>query len=179
VFTSNPLRSLDWLLDVWSRAIRPQVPGAELHVFAGAATYGSIGARKESVMNAVLTRAKSLRDVGVRLRGPVPKSELIGELRASRAMLYRGDLEETFCLAVGEAQAMGVPAVVENFGSVSERVIDGETGFVAPNDATFADCARRLLTDDALWRAQHLAALARQRSWRWPDAAAAFERLIQ
>ena len=178
VFTSNPLRSLDWLLDVWGRDIRPQVPGAELHVFAGAATYGSVGARKENVMNAVLRRAESMADAGVRLRGPVPKAALIGELRASRAMLYRGDLEETFCLAVGEAQAMGVPAVVENFGSVSERVIDGETGFVAADDAAFADCARRLLTDDALWRTQHLAALAKQRNWRWADAAAAFERLI-
>ncbi len=179
VFTSNPLRSLDWLLDVWSRDIRPRIPEAELHVFAGAATYGSVGARKESVMNAVLARAASMRDAGVRVRDPVPKSALIGELRASRAMLYRGDREETFCLAVGEAQAMGVPAVVENLGSVSERVIDGETGFVAPDDAAFANCALRLLTDDALWRAQHLAALARQRSWRWADAAAAFERLIR
>jgi len=178
VFTSNPLRSLDWLLDVWARDISPQVPGAELHVFAGAATYGSVGARKEDAMKAVLARAGAMRDAGVRLRGPVPKAELIGELRASRTMLYRGDLEETFCLAVGEAQAMGVPAVVENFGSVSERVIDGETGFVARNDAAFADYARKLLTDDALWRKQHLAALAKQRSWRWPDAAAAFERLI-
>jgi glycosyltransferase involved in cell wall biosynthesis len=178
VFTSNPLRSLDWLLHIWARDIWPKVPGAELHVFAGAATYGSIGARKENVMNAVLARARSLESAGVRLRGPLPKAALIGELRAARAMLYRGDLEETFCLAVGEAQAMGVPAVVENFGSVSERVIDGETGFVAADDAAFAECARRLLTDDALWRAQHLAALAEQRSWRWADAAAGFERMI-
>jgi glycosyltransferase involved in cell wall biosynthesis len=179
VFTSNPLRGLDWLLDVWSRDIRPRVPAAELHVFAGAATYGSVGARKANAMNAVLARAESMRDVGIRVRAPVPKSALIGELRAARAMLYRGDREETFCLAVGEAQAMGVPAVVENFGSVSERVIDGETGFVAADDAAFADCARRLLSDDALWRAQHLAAIAKQRSWRWPDAAAAFEQLIR
>ncbi len=178
VFTSNPLRSLDWLLDVWARDIRPRVPDAELHVFAGPATYGNVGARKEIAMNAVLDRARAMDGAGVRLRGPLPKAALIGELRAARAMLYRGDLEETFCLAVGEAQAMGVPAVVENFGSVGERVIDGETGFVAADDAAFADCARRLLTDDALWRAQHLAALAKQRSWRWADAAAAFERLI-
>jgi len=42
VFTSNPLRSLDWLLDVWAGRIRPRVPGAELHVFSGAATYGTV-----------------------------------------------------------------------------------------------------------------------------------------
>ena len=93
-------------------------------------------------------------------------------------MLYRGDLNETFCLAVGEAQAMGVPAVVEKLGSVSERVIDGETGFVAAGAAVFAEAAKRLLTDDDLWRAQHLAAIEKQRQWRWADAAAAFEKLI-
>ncbi|MDA1088693.1 MAG: glycosyltransferase family 4 protein [Proteobacteria bacterium] len=178
VFTSNPLRSLDWLLDIWADRIRPQVPGAELHVFAGAATYGSVGEAKAEAMDRVLTRARGMTGDGVLLRGPVPKAALIEELRAARVMLYRGDLNETFCLAVGEAQAMGVPAVVENLGSVSERVIDGETGFVAADDAAFAENAVRLLSDNGLWRAQHLASLDTQRNWRWPQAAAAFERLI-
>jgi glycosyltransferase involved in cell wall biosynthesis len=178
VFTSNPLRSLDWLLDVWTRDIQPQVPGAELHVFAGAATYGSVGEKKADAMEAVLAKARKLEGKGVKLRDPVEKKRLIEELRQSRAMLYRGDLNETFCLAVGEAQAMGVPAVVENLGSVSERVIDGETGFIVPNAAAFADAARRLLTDDTLWRAQHITALEKQRNWRWDQAAAAFEELI-
>ncbi|NQV85146.1 MAG: glycosyltransferase family 4 protein [Rhodospirillales bacterium] len=178
VFTSNPLRSLDWLLDVWAQNIEPHVPGAELHVFAGAATYGRVGEAKAGAMAAVLDRAQALQGRGVRLRGPVPKAALVRELRGARAMLYRGDLNETFCLAVGEAQAMGVPAVVENLGSVRERVIDGETGFVVGDRAAFAERAVKLLTDDALWRAQHLAALDKQRHWRWPQAAAAFEELI-
>lgn len=178
VFTSNPLRSLDWLLRLWADAIQPRVPGAELHVFAGAATYGGVGEAKAEAMEAVLDQARALADRGVRLRGPVPKAELIGELRRARAMLYRGDLNETFCLSVGEAQAMGVPTVVENLGAVRERVIDGETGFVAPDAGAFAEAATRLLTDDTLWRAQHRTALEKQRHWRWQDAAAAFETLI-
>jgi len=178
IFTSNPLRSLHWLLDIWGGEIQPHVAGAELHVFAGAATYGSVGEKKSGAMEAVLDKARALEGKGVVLRGPVPKAELVGELRQSRAMLYRGDINETFCLAVGEAQAMGVPAVVENLGSVNERVIDSKTGFVASDDAGFADAARRLLSDDALWLAQHNAALDKQRSWRWPQAAEAFERLI-
>ncbi len=178
VFTSNPLRSLDWLLDVWEHDIQPRVPGAELHVFAGAATYGHVGESKAGEMETVLGRARSMEDQGVRLRGPVPKAALVEELRAARVMLYRGDLNETFCLAVGEAQAMGVPAVVENLGSVSERVLEGETGFVVRDRTSFADSATKVLTDDGLWRAQHLAALDKQRRWRWPQAAAAFEALL-
>lgn len=178
VFTSNPLRSLDWLLELWTAEIAPKVAGAELHLFTGAATYGAVGDAKAEAMARVLDRAAALAGDGVRIRGPVSKGRLIEEFRSSRCMLYRGDLNETFCLAVGEAQAMGVPAVVENRGSVVERVIDGETGFIAGDARAFAEAAVRLLSDDELWRRQHRAGLEKQRSWRWPDAAAAFESLI-
>ena len=178
IFTSNPLRSLDWLLDLWVKDIRPKVPGAELHVFSGAVTYGRVGDAKASAMGRILERVRDLEAAGVVLRDPVAKAALIPELRASRAMLYRGDLNETFCLAVGEAQAMGVPTVVRDLGSVVERVVDGKTGFVARDDTAFAESAVRLLRDDDLWQAQHDAALATQRRWGWADAAAAFEELI-
>lgn len=178
VFTSNPLRSLDWLLELWAAQIQPRVPGAELHLFTGAATYGAVGDAKAQEMARVLDRAAELADSGVVVRGPVPKSQLIQEFRAARCMLYRGDINETFCLAVGEAQAMGVPAVVQRLGSVVERVIDGETGFVAGDDRAFTEAAVKLLSDDDLWRRQHAAAVAKQRAWRWPDAARAFEDLI-
>ena len=178
VFTSNPLRSLDWLLERWALNIQPMVPGAELHLFTGAATYGSVGDAKAGAMTKVLDKAKSLAEKGVRLRGAVPKAQLIEEFRAARCMLYRGDLNETFCQAVGEAQAMGLPAVVQDLGSMRERVIHDETGFVTKNDDDFSAAAVSLLTDDALWRAQQAAALVKQRSWRWTDAAQAFERLL-
>lgn len=178
IFVSNPLRSLDWLLEVWAAKIRPRVADAELHLFTGAVTYGEVGDAKARQMIAVLDRARKQASNGVVLRQPVPKGRLATELRGARVMLYRGDPNETFCLAVGEAQAMGVPAVVEQFGSVVERVRNGETGFVAADDDAFAEQAVRLLSDDGLWREQHAAALATQRAWGWPEAARRFEELI-
>lgn len=178
IFTSNPLRGLDWLLDRWAADIQPAVPGATLDLFTGAATYGSVGDAKAEAMKAVLDKAKALRDKGVTVRGPVAKSQLIDEMRTARVMLYRGDLNETYCLAVAEAQAMGVPAVVQDLGSMRERVIDGETGTVAVDDAQFAAAARALLTDGNLWTRRHIAALSKQRSWTWADAAERFETLL-
>src|SRR6185437_12143837 len=58
LFTSNPLRGLDWLLDVWERRIRPAVPRAELHVFSGPRTYGAAGARKAEAMLPVRARRR-------------------------------------------------------------------------------------------------------------------------
>lgn len=178
IFTSNPLRSLDWLLDLWSAQIEPQVPGAELHLFTGAATYGAVGDKKADAMNKVIEQANQLSGQGVVVRGPVSKSVLIDEFTKARCMLYRGDINETFCLAVGEAQASGVPAVVRDLGSVVERVKDGQTGYVAKTDTQFVERAIDLLSNEQTWRTQHEASLDLQGRWRWPDAAARFESLM-
>lgn len=178
LFTSNPLRSLDWLLEVWADLIRPAVPNAELHVFAGAAIYGAAGAAKADRMAPILERARQLEGAGVVLRGPVPKAQLVQEWQSARAFLYRGDIGETFCLAAAEPQAMGVPGVVEDIACMRERLIDGETGFVTQGRQAFADAAIRILTDDELWLRQHRAALAHQGAWGWPQAAEAFEKLF-
>jgi len=178
VFTSNPLRSLDWVLDVWENSIHPAVPNAQFHIFAGSATYGAVGQSKADKMGPILARAASLEKVGVILRGPVPKPQLVEELAQARALLYRGDIGETFCSAVAEAQAMGVPAVVQDIACMSERVRNGETGFVVQDQKAFADAAIRVLTDDVLWMTQNRKALFVQRSWGWPQAAEEFERLI-
>jgi len=93
--------------------------------------------------------------------------------------LYRGDPGETFCLSLAEAQAMGVPAVVQPLGSAPERVVDGVTGCVAPDDHSFAAAAISVLRDDALWRRWHLAALAQQGGSSWDDVASRFEALMR
>ena len=178
IFTSNPLRSLDWLLDRWERQIRPAVPTAELHVFSGPRTYGALGARKAAAMLPVLERARGLAGAGIVLREPVARGELAAAMRGMRVYLYRGDPGETFCASAGEAQAMGVPGVVQDIGSLRERIEDGATGFVARDADGFAAAAIRLLTDDGLWKMQHDAALATKRGFGWDHAAAAFERLL-
>jgi glycosyltransferase involved in cell wall biosynthesis len=178
LFVSNPLRGLDWVLDLWSKRIHPQVPLAELHVFSGPSTYGSLGQAKAREMEPILEYARQLANWGVVLRAPVSKRVLADEMRSARVLLYRGDPNETFCLAVAEAQAAGVPAVVGRLGSVVERVIDGSTGFIAEREDRFAEAAVALLQDDALWRNQHAAALLNQRHWGWEEAAEAFESLL-
>jgi glycosyltransferase involved in cell wall biosynthesis len=99
-------------------------------------------------------------------------------LTQARAMLYRGDPGETFCLALAEAQALGVPAVVTPLGSVGERVADGLSGRVAASADDFADAAIAILRDDALWRLWHHGALQAQRGLGWDEVAARYEALI-
>lgn len=178
VFTSNPTRGLAALLVLWREAIRPRVPHAELHVFSGPQVYGATGSRA-AAMRAALADAEANAAHGVVIRTPVAKAQLARELAQSRALLYLGDPGETFCLAVAEAQAMGVPAVVRPVGSVGERVTHGETGYVEKDPADFADRAVRLLTDDDLWMRLSDTALARRDALSWPKSAALFRALAR
>jgi glycosyltransferase involved in cell wall biosynthesis len=180
IFTSNPLRRLDWVLERWAAQIRPLVPAAELHVFSSLATYGGGSPAKRALAAPVLARARELAGAGVVLRPPVSKSELLQELTQSRLFLYGGDPGETFCLAAAESQAAGVPGVVARSTCLAERVRGGETGFVLADDdaAGFAERAVELLTDDALWLRQHRACLATQRGSSWAEAAGQWERLL-
>ena len=178
IFTSNPLRGLDWLLDLWIARIAPTVSGAELHIYAGPAVYRGSGGAQTSAMERILARAEALGDFGVRRFAPLGREALAAALSEARVMLYRGDPGETFCLALAEAQAMGVPAVVTPLGSVCERIIDGVSGQMARSDADFAAAAIAALRDDGLWRRWHLAALEHQRGLSWDAVAARYEALI-
>jgi len=179
IFTSNPLRGLDWLLDLWVRRVKPAMPQAELHIYAGSAVYGEAATPKADQMAQVLARASALADYGVRRFAPVGREALAAALAQARVMLYRGDSGETFCLALAEAQAMGVPAVTTPLGAAGERVMDGVSGRVASTDEDFAEAAIAALRDDALWRRWHLAALEHQRGLSWDTVAARFEAFME
>jgi glycosyltransferase involved in cell wall biosynthesis len=105
------------------------------------------------------------------IRDVMPKHELFKEMEQGRAMFYRGDRAETFCLAVAEAQALGLPAVVCDLGAMKERVEHGVTGFVAKTDSEFVKYALKVLIDDNLYGAMSSAAKVRNAEMNWLKAA--------
>ncbi len=177
-FTSNPLRSLRWLVDIWESKIHPVVPEAELHIFSGWKTYGAWGNQVKNRMQVEIDYALSKSASNIIVREVLPKKELFEELKQGRAMLYKGDRAETFCLAVAEAQALGLPAVVCDLGSMKERVIHGRTGYVANDDNEFINFTLRVLTDDALWLSLHRQAIEEGNQLTWNRSAKSFLDLI-
>ncbi len=161
LFTSQPYRGLDWLLDLWPE-VRAQVPDAELHVFAPKDHQASANAARDA-------------DAGVIYRGSVSGPELAAELRRARAQLIPGHYDETFCLAAAEAIAMGVPVVTRGIGALSERVRDGETGFIAPDREAYVARTVALLSDDRVWIAMHTASITESAPATWDALAAEWE----
>ncbi|HEV7264862.1 MAG TPA: glycosyltransferase [Falsiroseomonas sp.] len=178
IFTSNPARNLEWLLGIWAERIQPRLRQAELHIYSGPEVYQMTGGTGFETMRRILARADALADRGVVRHVPVGRAELARRVVAARAMLYRGHEQETFCLALAEAQALGLPCVVQPFGSAPERVRDGVTGHVAPDDDAFVEHALAVLGDDAHWLRLHRAACEAQPSRGWDDVAQDFEALL-
>ncbi len=173
VFASNPQRNLRRLVELWVERIWPQRKDAKLLVFGSmrqvadpwAAWSGSV------LPPNVSPEARA----SVEIHTAAPREELMQAVRHSRAMIYLGHKTEAFCLAVAEAQAMGVPTVVAPVAVLPERVIDNVTGFVRGDESEFCDAALSLLNNDALWRSQHEKALELQRGISWAEFAARFE----
>jgi glycosyltransferase involved in cell wall biosynthesis len=177
VFLSNPLRSLDWLVELWVNTIQPAVPNAELHIYSGPSTYGEYGKRVAATMQLILDKASCHQKAGVVLKRPLPKTELSIQIANARTLLYRSDVAETFCFAVAEAQSLGIPCVVQDLGSMRERILNGATGFIAKTDEEFCERAIDLLTNDSLWSDQHRSCLHRKRR-TWDQVAKDFEQLF-
>jgi phosphatidylinositol alpha 1,6-mannosyltransferase len=74
---------------------------------------------------------------------------------------------DTFGLAVLEALASGVPAVVSSIGGPKDTVQHGKTGYVATNLEQFVGLADRLLTQRELLPAMRLAARSYALSTSW------------
>ena len=175
IFTSNPERGLLWLVDIWIKKIKVSVPNAKLHIFAGHKTYG--GKNKEKIKN-ILNAVRDLNDSSIKLFEPIPKKQLFNKLLNYRAMLYKGDPGETFCLSVAEAQALGVPCVVKPIGSLGERVKDKITGIVAIKDEDFFNGAISILKEDKVWMTYRDNSLKFQRDYQWEKIAKIYANLI-
>ncbi|MBK5959558.1 glycosyl transferase family 1 [Rhodoplanes elegans] len=175
IFASNPQRNLGRLVEIWADKVLPRVPDAVLDV------YGvhdiPPGTNAWDVWSGTLLPANQPAHVraSVVVHPSATREGLIEAMRGSRVLVYLSHKVEAFCLAVAEAQALGVPAVVAPVAAVPERVLDGITGFHEADPDRFAERTVALLTDDALWRRQHEAAIRHQQGISWSEYAGRFE----
>ncbi len=179
VVTTHPLMDLDWLIDLWTREIRPKVENAELQIFSAILDRGLLGGEVHERVRPILDRAMAAREMGVTILRPRADPDMAEAYRAARVHLYPGAAGEVYCATLAESQAVGLPAVARDFAATRERLVDGETGFIVPDDLAFASCAILLLDNVGIYESRSEAARATQRARGWDEAAAEFEALLR
>ena len=114
----------------------------------------------------------------LKLEKPLPRQKLLKELKQSRLFIYKGTLDETYCMSLAEAQMVGLPSVVMNHGCMNERIINGKTGYICENDKMFCDKTIKLLNDDLLWINMHKNALKKKNYLTWNEVANKWKKIL-
>jgi len=127
-------KNLDFLVQVYEK-VKADFPEVNLILAGDGPYYDTLKARVKSIRNIYL--------IG-RLR-----QEALPELYAAMDLFVFPSVTDTFGMAVIEAQACGLPAIVSDIGGPREIVRDQETGFVLPvtHPQSWVDCLRRLIPE--------------------------------
>lgn len=177
VVTTHPRMDMDWLVSLWCRKIEPLIKGAELHIFSGSLLPGAEGKVVADDVRDIWRQVEAAAGQGVRVRRPLPDHDMAEEYRHARVHLYPGGRGEPYAGTLAESQAAGLPGVARREGAAAERIVDGRSGFLAPDDEAFGNCAVLCLKEDIVYRGRAKDARDMQRGRSWDDAAAEFEAL--
>ena len=148
IFTSRSDRNLDLLINIWNNNIHPNIKNAKLLITP-----------KTDYPN---------KNTNIHSRVGGDRKIMINDLNSSRMFLVPGHKAELFCLAAEEARELCLPIITLGLGSLSERVVHGETGFVAKNNHEFAQYALNIFKDDELWNylRSNLLNLRGKKTWK-------------
>ena len=127
-------RNLDWLIDIWTNSFNNKNGKAKLFINPNLIEY-----------------SEEMKKSNIHERNFGSRDDLINELRNTRVFAYTGHKSDIWVLTVEEAVQMCVPIVTYGIGSVEDRVIHNETGFIAKNDEEFAKYLEMLLFDDEFY----------------------------
>ena len=131
IFTSRADRNSSKLIEIWIK---------------------KIFVHKKNI-NLLITPSKEMidfRKFNIFYRKMLNQLDLINDLKNSRVMLIPGHKAELFCLAAEEARELCIPIVTLGIGSLKERVIHNQTGFIAKTEDEFAKYTLDLFNDDEL-----------------------------
>lgn len=179
VVTSHPRQGLDWLLRLWVDRIHSQLPAAELHVYSASLAAAGQGREIPEAVQPIAEQAKAARSAGVRVFEPGSDPHMAEVYRTARVHLYPGSAGDMHCSTLSESQAVGLPGVARPLGATAERIVEGETGFIAPDDEAFVNLTLPLLNDLERFTHASKEARLRQRGRSWDKVAGEFEVLFR
>ena len=109
---------------------------------------------------------------------PIRNPVMAQAYREAHVHLYPGHAGDTTAFTLMESQAAGRPAVLRPLGAAPERVANGRSAFVAPDDDAFANLTIMLLSDPAMAASMGAEARSLYTGRSWDAAAQELEALL-
>jgi len=178
VVTTHPLHGLKHMLRLWRKSIHSKNDKAELHIYSASLFNGAVNERLKDIAEAVT----SAQAINVIIKSPVSDSEMAAAYSSARVHFYPVIGSEYYGSTLAESQACGTPAVIYvgdgETDVIKECISNGQTGYIAPDDAAFANLALELLAEDtAMYQTLSRDAKTLQAGRNWQSAAIEFEAL--
>lgn len=179
ILTTHPRHGLKGVLQQWQQVIHPAVPSACLDVYSGSlwrAQHGKGDGLPDDI-RMLADYCTALKGSGVRVIKPRGAAAMAKAYRAADVHLYPGHEADVNCWTLADSQACGTPAVACRNGAVAERVVDGVSGHIAPDEAAFANLAVLYLQNRDMGGDKRQEVLKANPKRGWDVAAEEFEHL--
>ncbi|MCR6631541.1 MAG: glycosyltransferase [Magnetospirillum sp.] len=178
IVTTHPSHGLDWVLELWLGRIRPAVPEAELHIYSTSLAKAEDGGEVPPEQQDLFARVLAARGDGIVIQRPGSDGAMAQAYREATVHLYPGHADDATAFTLTESQAAGTPAVLRPLGAAPERVANGRSAYVVPDDDAFANLATMLLADAGVAASMGAEAKALYTGRSWDAAAEHFEALL-
>ena len=168
IVTSHPQHGLSWLIDLWATRIQPAMPAARLAIYSASLAKAQQSGEVAAELAPIFAQVKAAADKNVIIAEPMSDDGMAAVFRTARVHLYPGHQQDFACWTLAESQAAGLPAVARALGGTSERIANGQTGFIVPDADAFANVVLQILGDDGVYTSLHeeAAQITRVRTWQ-------------
>jgi hypothetical protein len=182
VVTTHPLQGLTRIVSLWSARIHPGRPGAVLRIYSAGLWRGLEGGAVEERMRPVVEAVRAASEQGVEVRPPLADPGMATVYRQAAVHLYPMIKGEIYGSTLAESQAAGAPAILHATDGASpallERIENGRTGYLAPDDDAFVNLTEGLLEPGSeMYKSLSDAGGGARQARGWDDAAIEFEAL--
>ena len=183
IVTTHPAHGLQRIVRLWRDRIHSSRPTAELHIYSAGLRRALDGGNLPDSLTSVLEDVRGGIGEGISVKAPLPDAGMADAYGRARAHFYPVVKHEMYASTLAESQAAGLPAIVRATGGATqqllERVHNGSTAYVTPDDDAFVNLANAVLDfDGAVYNNLARAAREQQRGRSWDEAAAEFEALL-
>jgi len=178
IVTTHPLHGLKNILQIWQKFIHPEVKLAELHIYSASLYSGNVDHKLRKIYEEVT----AARVKNVIVKQPVSDKDMAEAYCQARLHLYPVITTEYYGSTLAESQACGTPAIIYKGNAdpsfAQERISEGQTGYIAPDDNAFGNLAVQLLSEDpVMYRSLSRDAKMLKASRGWQNVAIEFEAL--